>query len=81
MYKIDSTSVSLLWGRTGAAILLLVSVGLGIFGYTFGEDDQVAVYEIIASILTALGLGQVVVSKVRESNKVEQAKVDKIKGE
>lgn len=79
MYKIDSNTVSLVWGRTGAAVLLLVSVALGSFGYTFGEEDQVAVYEAISTVLASLAFFQVVISKVRESKKVKQAKVDKIK--
>ena len=75
-YKQDSNVVSLFWGRIGAAILLLISVALQGFGYTFGAEDQAAVYDAISSILAAGALIQVVISKVRESRKVDQAELD-----
>ena len=75
-YKQDSNVVSLFWGRIGAAVLLLISVALQGFGYTFGAEDQAAVYDAISSILAAGALTQVVISKVRESRKVDQAELD-----
>ena len=80
-YKQDSNTVSLFWGRIGAAILLLISVALQGFGYTFGAEDQAAVYDAISSILAAGALIQVVISKVRESRKVDQAELDLMKKE
>ena len=80
-YKQDSSTVSLLWGRIGAAVLLLTSVALQGFGYTFGAEDQAAVYDAISSILAAGALIQVVISKVRESRKVDQAELDLMKKE
>jgi hypothetical protein len=71
-YRQDTTTVSLLWGRTGAAILLLVSVILQGFGYVFSTEDQVAVYDAIAGIFAAGALLQVVASKVRESKKLNE---------
>ena len=75
-YKQDTNTVSLFWGRIGAAVLLLTSVALQGFGYTFGAEDQAAVYDAISSILAAGALIQVVISKVRESRKVDQAELD-----
>ena len=78
-YKQDSNVVSLFWGRIGAAVLLLISVALQGFGYTFGAEDQAAVYDAISSILAAGALIQITISKVRESRKVEEAKLDLMK--
>ena len=75
-YKQDSNIVSLFWGRIGAAILLLISVGLQVFDYTFGPEDQAAVYDAISSVLAAVALIQITFSKVRESKKVDQAKLE-----
>ena len=80
-YRKDSNAVSLFWGRIGAAILLLISVALQGFGYTFGAEDQAAVYDAISSILAAGALIQITISKVRESRKVEEAKLDLMKKE
>ena len=75
-YKQDSSTVSLFWGRIGAAILLLISVGLQGFGYTFGAEDQAAVYDAISSVLAAVALIQITFSKIRESKKVDQAELE-----
>ena len=75
-YKQDSNVVSLFWGRIGAAILLLISVVLQGFGYTFGAEDQAAVYDAISSVLAAVALIQITFSKIRESKKVDQAKLE-----
>jgi uncharacterized membrane protein len=72
MYKKDSTTVSVLWGRSGAAILLLVSMVLGGFGFTFAEDDQAAIFEAVSTLLAAIALIQVRLSKIRESKKLEE---------
>jgi membrane protein YdbS with pleckstrin-like domain len=74
MYQKDSNAVSLLWGRIGAAILLLLSVALGSFGYTFAEEDQVAVYEAVSTVLASVAFFQVVISKVRESGRTKEDK-------
>ena len=80
-YKQDSNTVSLFWGRIGAAVLLLISVALQGFGYTFGAEDQAAVYDAISSILAAVALIQITFSKIRESKKVDQAELDLMKKE
>ena len=80
-YKQDSNTVSLFWGRIGAAVLLLTSVALQGFGYTFGAEDQAAIYDAISSLLAAGALIQITMSKVRESRKVEKAKLDLMKKE
>ena len=75
-YKQDSNTFSLFWGRIGAAILLLISVALQGFGYTFGAEDQAAVYDAISSVLAAVALIQITFSKIRESKKVDQAELE-----
>ena len=80
-YKQDSNTVSLFWGRIGAAILLLISVALQGFGYTFGAEAQSAIYDAISSVLAAVALIQITISKVRESKKVEEARLDLMKKE
>lgn len=72
MYKKDSNIVSILWGRIGAAILLLAAVVLEGFGYTFGAEDQAAVYDAISTVLASGALVQVTVSKIRENKKVKK---------
>jgi high-affinity Fe2+/Pb2+ permease len=81
MYQKDSNKLSLLWGRIGAAVLLLISTALAGLGYTFGEAEQAAAFEAVASVLAALAVFPVVASKIRESKKVKQEQVSKIKGE
>jgi len=75
-YKQDTNTFSLFWGRIGAAILLLISVALQGFGYTFGAEDQALVFDAISSVLAAGALIQITMSKVRESRKVKEAKLD-----
>ena len=75
-YKQDSNVVSLFWGRIGAAILLLISVVLQGFGYTFGAEDQSMVFDAISSVLAAVALIQITFSKIRESKKVDQAELE-----
>lgn len=71
MYKKDSTTLSLLWGRTGAAILTLAATVLAGFGFTFGAEMQTQVFEAVAAILGAVAFLQVTASKVRESKKTK----------
>ena len=78
-YRQDTTTVSLFWGRIGAAVLLLTSVALQGFGYTFGAEDQALVFDAISSVLAAGALIQITMSKVRESRKVKEAKLDLMK--
>ena len=75
-YKQDTNTFSLFWGRIGAAILLLISVGLQGFGYTFGAEDQAMVFDAISSVLAAVALIQITFSKIRESKKVDQAELE-----
>lgn len=69
MYKKDSTTLSLLWGRTGAAILTLLAAGLAGFGFTFGEEMQTQVFEAVGAIFAGFAFLQISASKVRESKK------------
>jgi len=80
-YRQDTTTVSLFWGRIGAAILLLISVGLQVFDYTFSPEDQAMVFDAISSVLAAVALIQITFSKIRESKKVNQAALDLMKKE
>ena len=80
-YKQDTNTVSLFWGRIGAAVLLLTSVALQGFGYTFGAEDQALVFDAISSVLAAVALIQITFSKIRESKKVDQAELDLMKKE
>ena len=76
-YRQDANTVSLFWGRTGAAILLLTSVVLQSFGYTFGPEDQAEVFNAIQLILLNAGaLVLIVLSKIRETKKVNEAAID-----
>lgn len=69
-YKIDPLWLSVVWGRVGAAVLILASVILSAFGFVFDVDDQAALFEAISIALGALGAVLAMVSKVRESKKV-----------
>lgn len=80
MYQKDSNKLSLLWGRIGAAVLLIVSAALAGFGYTFSEADQAATFKAVASVIAGLAFFPVTASKVRESKKVKDAEqAEKIK--
>jgi len=80
-YKQDSNTVSLFWGRIGAAVLLMISVGLQVFDYTFSPEDQALAFDAISSVLAAVALIQITFSKIRESRKVDQAELDLMKKE
>ena len=71
-YKKDSTKLSLLWGRTGAAILTLLASVLAGFGFTFGAEMQTQVFEAVAAILGGLAFLQVSASKIRENKKTKK---------
>jgi len=62
----DSWIASLVWGRIGAAVLVLVAAGLSLFGYQVSPEETTAVYELVASILGSIGGIMVIVSKIRE---------------
>lgn len=65
----DSWAASAIWGRVGAAILAFVALILGYFGYSMGEEERAAAYEVVATILTGISGVLALVSKVRESKK------------
>jgi len=69
--KVDSMMVSALWGRVGAAILVIAGMGLNYLGYGFGAEDQVATNDLIVNGLTGLGAAMALFSKIRESKRAE----------
>ena len=69
----DSWVGSLLWGRVGAAILVILSLIMGSLGFEFGHDEQGKAFEIISGILAAIGAGMALVSKVREKKRESDA--------
>jgi len=71
-YRQDSTTFSLLWGRIGAAVLLLVAVALQAAGFTFAAEAQAAVFDAVSGILAGVALIQVTISKIRESKKLNE---------
>lgn len=72
MYQKDSWIVSAIWGRIGAAIIALVAFALGTVGYVVTPDDQEAAYTLVAGILAGIAGVLALVSKIRESKKVEE---------
>jgi len=62
----DSWVASLVWGRIGAAVLVLVAAGLNLFGYQVSPEETTAAYELVAGILAGIGGILVLVSKIRE---------------
>jgi len=71
-YRQDTTTISLLWGRIGAAVLLLIATVLQGFGYTFDLPAQEAVFDAVSAVLGGVALILVVISKVRESKKLNE---------
>lgn len=63
----DTWVASLLWGRIGSAILVIISMILGAYGIQFGDDDQASAYEIVSAILASVGAGMAIVSKMRQA--------------
>lgn len=67
----DKFWMSALWGRIGAAILLLVSFGLQQFGYEFTPDEQASFFDVIGSVIKDFGLliaaAMAIMSKFREN--------------
>lgn len=70
-YQQDGWWVSLLWGRIGAAALLIAALVLGYFGYNFEAPDQQAFFGLVEGILAAVAAILVIISKVRESKKIK----------
>jgi len=62
----DSWIASLVWGRIGAAVLVLVAAGLNLFGYSVSPEETTAAYELIAGILAGVGGILTLISKIRE---------------
>ena len=63
----DSWIASLVWGRIGAAILILVAAGLSFFGVDVSPEDTTNANDLIAGILAGIGGLMVLISKIRES--------------
>ena len=74
--KTDTWVGSMLWGRVGAAILTIVAMILGGYGFEFSASDQQAVFASIAGVLQGIGAVMMVVSKLREQKKVKQVSMD-----
>ena len=72
MYEKDSFTISLLWGRVGAAVLGLAAFVLGIWGYSLSAEEQSNAVELIAGLIAGAGGILALVSKVRESKKVNK---------
>ena len=68
-YQPDSFSASLLWGRIGAAVLMLASVAMGPLGIDFGVEAQQATFDAVAAVLGGIAVVLAVVSKARERKK------------
>jgi ABC-type nickel/cobalt efflux system permease component RcnA len=62
----DSWIASLVWGRIGAAVLVLIAAGLSLFGYSISPEETNMAYELIAGILAGIGGIMALVSKIRE---------------
>jgi len=62
----DSWIASLVWGRIGAAVLVLVAAGLSLFGYQVSPEETNMAYELVAGILAGIGGILALVSKIRE---------------
>lgn len=67
----DSWGASLIWGRIGAAVLIMASLGLQYFGFTFSAEDQATAFKTISELLAGLAAIMVVISKVRSSKKTQ----------
>ena len=70
MYEKDSWTVSLIWGRIGAAVLGLAAFVLSYLGYNVAVEDTQATYELVAGILAGVGGILAIISKVRENKKI-----------
>lgn len=73
----DTWVASLLWGRIGSAILVIISMILGAYGINLGEEDQAAAYEIVSAILASVGAGMALVSKIRQGKENAGVCIDK----
>ena len=62
----DSWIASLIWGRIGAAVLVLIAAGLSLFGYSVSPEETNLAYELVAGILAGVGGILALISKIRE---------------
>ena len=69
-YTPDSFIASVVWGRLGAALLMIIAFGLSVFGYTLSTDDQAALNGIITAGIAGVATIINIVSKMRETKKV-----------
>jgi hypothetical protein len=75
-YKKDPMYLSVFWGRIGTAVLLLIAFTLGAAGFVFSETLQSQAFDAINMILIGAGTLLVIISKIRESKKIDQAEED-----
>ena len=64
--KTDPWIGSVVWGRIGAAVMVLTAFVLQGLGIEFGQDDQQASFGAVESILAAAGVILAIVSKYRQ---------------
>ena len=69
----DTVTMSLLWGRLGAAILCILSFILSTFGIDFSLSDQDHMDTTIAGILAGASAIMSCVSKWREQARAKEA--------
>lgn len=65
----DTWVASALWGRVGAAVLVMLSVVLGGYGIEFSDEEQRSAYESVGAILGSVGALLALVSKWREARR------------
>jgi len=70
-YEKDSWIVSVVWGRIGAGALALGAFVLGLVGYTLSPEDQQTALALVTALIAGVGGMLAIISKVRESKKVE----------
>jgi hypothetical protein len=72
-YKKDPLYLSVTWGRIGATVLLMIAFALGGAGLVFSEALQSMAFDAINQILIGAGIILTIISKIRESKKIDQA--------
>jgi uncharacterized membrane protein len=72
-YQADSFQASAIWGRIGAAVMAIISMLLGLFGYTMDLEDQASGVQLISALFALVAGVMAYVSKIRESKKIAAA--------
>jgi hypothetical protein len=75
-YRQDPYYASMLWGRIGSAILILTATVLQGFNFAFDFETQEVLFNHISLVLYNGGGILAVLSKIRESKKVEEADLE-----